>query len=259
MRTEANTTEFLGVQFANMGYQEVIVELGRLSEQDRFSYVVTPNVDHVVMLHDRVDTPARGEFREAYRSAAMRLCDSRVLQLLAKMKGIELEVVTGSDLTALLFLGGHLDGKKVAIIGADETMLGEMKERFKKIDLLQHVPPMGVLHNPEAIKEIEEFIASKACQYVLFAIGSPQSEIIAKRCLKASKCKGVALCVGASIEFILGRKLRAPVWMQNAHLEWAFRLITEPRRLWRRYLVSGPKIFQLFFEPAVTRFKNLKM
>jgi N-acetylglucosaminyldiphosphoundecaprenol N-acetyl-beta-D-mannosaminyltransferase len=57
--------------------------------------------------------------------------------------------------------------------------------------------------------------------------------------------QGVALCIGASIEFLLGRKTRAPRWMQMAGMEWIFRLLSEPRRLWRRYLFNGPRILSI--------------
>jgi exopolysaccharide biosynthesis WecB/TagA/CpsF family protein len=57
----------------------------------------------------------------------------------------------------------------------------------------------------------------------------------------------VALCIGASIEFLSGARRRAPRWMQRAGLEWAFRLLSEPRRLWRRYIVEGPRIFVIWY------------
>jgi exopolysaccharide biosynthesis WecB/TagA/CpsF family protein len=245
MLTERATTEFLGVDFANLDYEEVLAELDRLSQSDSFSFVVTPNVDHVVMLHEHKDKDIRKRFADAYSTAALRLCDSRILKLLAKFRGIELEVVTGSDLTAILFERGHLNGKKVAIIGGDAAMLPELRTRFPDINLVQHIPPMGVLKRPDAAKEIEIFLASSSCDYSLFVFGAPQSEIIANRCFHIGRSRGVGLCVGASMEFVLGRKSRAPVWMQNAHLEWAFRLMAEPKRLWRRYLAAGPKIFWL--------------
>jgi exopolysaccharide biosynthesis WecB/TagA/CpsF family protein len=167
------------------------------------------------------------------------------LELLARFRGIKLDVVTGSDLTAFLFGSGQLSGKKVGIIGGDEAMLPELLERFPDIELSQHIPPMGVLHKPDAAAEIEAFLATGACDYVLLAIGAPQSEIVARQCLKGGRTRGVALCIGASIEFVLGRKARAPLWMQRARLEWAFRVMSEPRRLWRRYFVLGPRIFRL--------------
>lgn len=242
MRTERRTTDFLGVEFANLSYTEVAAELGRLSQSDSFSYVVTPNVDHVVLLHEGQDELVRVRFQEAYKAAVLRLCDSRILELLARFRGTELDVVTGSDLTAFLFSSGQLSGKRVAIVGGDQAMLPDLNERFPDIELLQHIPPMEVLNKPVAVSTIEAFVASSACDYVLFTIGSPQSEIIAHECLAGGRCRGVALCVGASIEFVLRRKARAPVWMQQARLEWAFRLMSEPGRLWRRYLVNGPRI-----------------
>jgi exopolysaccharide biosynthesis WecB/TagA/CpsF family protein len=242
MRTDLTTTKFLEVDFADVTRDEVVTELDRLSRADRFSFVVTPNVDHVVMLHECEDEAVRQRFKEAYKAAAFRLCDSRILQLLAKMRGIELKVVTGSDLTAILFTRGHLIGKKVAIIGGDQAMLPELRALFPEVSFVQHIPPMGVLKNSHAAAEIEEFLATALCDYALFAFGAPQSEIVADLCAQGGRTRGVGVCVGASIEFVLGRKARAPTWMQRARLEWAFRLFTEPKRLWRRYLVIGPRI-----------------
>ena len=102
-----------------------------------------------------------------------------------------------------------------------------------------------MLQNPRAIDEIIAFIEQERAHYVLLAIGAPQSEIVAHKCLLAGNSAGVGLCIGASIEFLLDRKRRAPHWMQRLSLEWAFRLVSEPGRLWRRYLVTGPRIFVL--------------
>ncbi len=247
MLTKQSTIEYLGVEFANLSYGEVLAELDRLSQCASFAYVVTPNVDHLVMLHEGLDAGIRERFHAAYNAAALRLCDSRILQLLAKLRGIKLEVVTGSDITAQLFEGAHFNGKKVAIVGGDEATLPELHARFPDIDLVQHIPPMGVLKNQHAADEIEAFIAANPCHYVLLAIGAPQSEIVAAQCFKAGRSKGVGVCVGASIEFVLGRKARAPVWVQKAHLEWAHRLLNEPTRLWKRYLIKGPRILTLAF------------
>ena len=245
MHTDMNVTDFLGVDFANVTYEETVAELDRLSRSDSFSFVVTPNVDHIVMLHEHKNEDIRKRFGEAYRAAALRLCDSRILQLLAKFRGTELEVVTGSDLTAMLFEKGHLNGKKVAVIGGDEAMLPELRARFPEINLVQHVPPMGVLNRPDAANEIEAFVASTSCDYALFAFGAPQSEIVAKKCVQAGRSRGVGLCIGASIEFVLGRKARAPKWVRKLRLEWAFRMASEPKRLWKRYLIAGPIILRL--------------
>ena len=247
MRTDIARTpaRFLDIDFDGGAYEQVIHELDRLAQQDSFSFVVTPNVDHMLMLHPKAPTPATQLFGQAYAAAALRLCDSRILQRLARLHGVKLDVVTGSDLTAYLFQKGHLDGRTVAIVGGDAAMVPELHERYPDVRIVQHQPPMGVLQNPRAIDEIIAFIEQERAHYVLLAIGAPQSEIVAHKCLLAGKSAGVGLCIGASIEFLLDRKKRAPHWMQRFSLEWAHRLLSEPGRLWKRYLVIGPRIFVL--------------
>lgn len=245
MPTEPQTVRFLGIDFANMSYAQAASAVDQLSRLSRFSYIVTANVDHIVQLHEGQDEAVVSAFRTAYRDAYHRFCDSRVVQLLAQWRGVHLDVVTGSDLTAYLFNEGHLDGRKVALIGGDDSIRQDLQERYPAVDLEQHQPPMGLLKDPVACAQIVQFIEIGSFDVVLFAIGAPQSEIIAHQCHFSSQSRGVALCIGASIEFLLGRKARAPRWMQRARLEWAFRLLSEPRRLWRRYLLVGPRIFRL--------------
>lgn len=246
MLNKLNTTNFLGLAFVDATFGEVAAELDRLRDEGGVSLVVTANVDHVVMLRNQSPAdPYRERFARAYDAASLRLCDSRVLQALAYLKGIRLKVLTGSDLTEMLFRGGWFAGRKVALIGGDASMANDLKEQFPAVELSQHIPPMGILEKEHAIVEIEAFLKGGKWDYILFAIGAPRSEIIAHRIMRDEGVQGVALCVGASIEFLLGRKARAPKWMQKARLEWMFRLLTEPRRLWRRYLLAGPRILAI--------------
>lgn len=242
MSTELPTKNFLDIDFVDANYQQIAAQLDRLSEAKSFCFVTTPNVDHVVMLNPVQQDVIHQQFRNAYAAAAIRTCDSRVLQTLALFRGIRLQVITGSDLTAFLFEDGYFDGRKVALIGGDEAMLAELNARFLSVQIIQHIPPMGLLANEPAIETIITFIKLHKFNYILFAVGAPRSEIIAHRCASVGGAVGVALCIGASVEFLLGRKARAPRWVQSLRMEWAFRLLSEPRRLWRRYLVSGPRI-----------------
>ena len=73
----------------------------------------------------------------------------------------------------------------------------------------------------------------------------PQQEILGLRVAEAGGAGGTGLCIGASLDFLTGRKARAPLWMRKASLEWLHRLLSEPQRLWRRYLIEGPRIFLL--------------
>lgn len=242
MLSDLRTRNFLGLELVDATYPEVLATLDQLSREDHLSLVVTPNVDHVVMLDEEKQRGHGARFAGAYQAATLRLCDSRVLQAFASLRGVDLQVITGSDLTAQLFKGGWLDGRKVALIGGDESTSADLKAQFPAVMLSQHIPPMGVLDDEPAIARMADFLGGEDWHYILVTIGAPRSEIILHRFMESGGLRGVALCVGASIEFMLGRKARAPLWMQTARLEWAFRLATEPRRLWRRYLLAAPKI-----------------
>jgi N-acetylglucosaminyldiphosphoundecaprenol N-acetyl-beta-D-mannosaminyltransferase len=230
---------FVDLDFDLMPFEQALAETIRLSRGDTFTYIVTPNVDHVVQL----DSGARPAFNTAYDKATLRLCDSRILARLARLFGIRLPLVPGSDLVAALFDRGFKPDDRIAIVGGAKDMGNRLATRFPDLVFLHSCPPMGLLNNPNAMKAVEDDIIRSQAAFVLLAVGSPCSEIIASRCAQRGGGRGVALCIGASIEFILGDQIRAPLWMQKAGLEWAFRLITNPVRLWRRYLVEGPKIF----------------
>ena len=225
---------------------EAIGSVTALATSQRFTYVVTPNVDHVVKLHGDDDAPWRADFHRAYTAAERVYCDSRILALLADRRGIPLPVVAGSDLTAHLFAQVFAPTHRIAVIGGSAEMIAALLARFPTLSIQHHEPPMGLLANPSAQAQVVDFVRTAQADFTLFAIGAPQSEIIALRCLEDGGCRGVALCIGASIEFIIGAKQRAPLWMQRMKLEWLFRLASEPRRLWRRYLVEGPRIFALY-------------
>lgn len=246
-RSNQTSVRFLGVDIVPVDLTAAMKAIGKMARQDRFSYVVTPNVDHLVNLYPKQLEPKHQLFREAYDAADLTLCDSRILKALARLSGIDLTVVPGSDLTASLFDQQLASGDRVAIIGGDEKLLDDLKKLHPRPAYFQHVPPMGVLNKPDNMREIIHFVENIAADYILFAIGSPQSEIIAHQCAQSQKCRGVGLCIGASLEFITSAKKRAPQWMQAAGLEWAFRLMSEPRRLWRRYLVEGIRIFPIYF------------
>lgn len=243
MPIDAAKRPFLDIDFADLSFAQVLEEVERRAHAPRFSYIVTPNVDHVIKLRAADGNPVLAEFKQAYDSAILRTCDSRILKRLARLFGYHLPLVAGSDLTAALFAGRFRQGDKVAIIGGADTILPRLSRLCPGINFVQHLPPMGVLRNATAQSDIIRFVQECDANYVFFAIGCPQSEILALRCANAGSTQGVALCVGASIDFVLGDLKRAPVWMQKAGLEWLFRLLSEPGRLWRRYLVEGPRIF----------------
>lgn len=237
-RQRGPRASFLGLDFDLVDEASAIRTVLNLNQNPRFSYVVTPNVDHMVRLLRGEDT----RLTSAYDKAALCLCDSRILSAMAGLSRIKLPVVTGSDLTARL-LSPPRAFCGAAVIGGDEKLMGALRERYPDLAWVHHEAPRQILHNAKAQLEVVSFVENCPSTVFFFAIGSPQSELICALINGRQRASGVGLCIGASLEFLVGAKRRAPRWLQKIGLEWLFRLAREPARLWRRYLVDGPTIF----------------
>lgn len=209
--------------------------------------VVTPNVDHVVMLeHD----PA---FRAAYRAARLRLCDGQPLVLLSRLRGRPVpERVTGADLFLDVCAGAAARGLRVFVAGGMPDVLRQgveaLRARFPGLDVIGYSPPLAFEHT-EHDEDLQRRIAVAAPDLVMVCLGAPRAEIWAAE--QSERYAGVYLCVGAAIDFAAGARRRAPTWVQRLGLEWAYRLLQEPRRLWRRYLVQDRAFFRLAIRDLV--------
>lgn len=245
MPIERPTTHFAGVNFTDLNWAQAIAAIHSASNLSRFTTVITPNVDHVVRMDQLAGTPRGERYAVAVRDADFCLCDSRILARLARLRGVKLDVVPGSDLTASIF-ADHLEpGDRIAIIGGDAGTLAALAPITRGIKILQHIPPMGLVDNADAMNEAACFIRDANCRFIFAAVGSPQGEILLQQARQVGASSGVALSIGASIDFLTGRQTRAPRVVQKLGFEWVYRLLTEPKRLWRRYLVDGPRIFAI--------------
>lgn len=243
MRTERES--FLDVDFDVEPAGRLVSRIGAVTAETPFQFLVTPNVDHIVRLHRR-GTEVPG-LANVYATADYCICDSRVLALLAKWRGVNLPVLPGSDLTGIILDRLVARGDRVAIVGGDEDMLRSLRARYPDVEFVQHCPPMGLLRNASARREAADFIASQKARYAFICVGSPQQELIAAETATIAGGRGLALCVGASLDFLTGKEKRAPRLARRFGLEWAHRLLSNPKRMWRRYLVEGPEIFLLAY------------
>lgn len=244
MTSPDRTQEFLGLRFDRLDLGQALRALAARPAEAPFAYLVTPNVDHMVRLFDEGDDQ-RGRIWQAYRGADWCLCDSRILARLAALRGVRLPVVPGSDLAACLIEGGVLDGRRVAIVGGDGEAVAQLRRRFAQVRFVHHEPPFGLRHDEAAMAAAADFVAASQADFVFLSVGSPQQELLAAKIRENGRARGIGLCLGAAIDFLTERQKRAPVLLQRLHLEWAHRLAVDPRRLWRRYLVTGPRIFAL--------------
>lgn len=238
MPTLISRTRFINVDFDLMDMDAVLDRLREVSRGTALIYVVTPNVDHMVRLEK-----ATPEVQQAYRGADLTVCDSRIVRALASRSGIDLPIVPGSDLTRRILDDVVIPGDIIAVIGGDTALIRELQVRYPALQIVHHEPPMGLMRNVTARAAAAAFAASSGARFTFIAVGSPQQELIAGEMKNSGAAYGAALCIGAALEFVVDRKRRAPVFLQSLGLEWAHRLVSEPRRMWRRYLVEGPRIF----------------
>ncbi|RZI85814.1 MAG: glycosyltransferase [Rubrivivax sp.] len=211
-----------------------------------FEYIATPNVDHVVRTQ-------RLGCRDLYDDAWMSLCDSRVLATLALLLNVRFpSVIPGSDLTVKIFTDFLRDGDHVTIVGCDPENMRILREKYPNLVIHHHNPPMGFVSKPDAVRAAVDFVLQHPSRFVFLAVGSPQQEILA-RAIKKAGGVGLGLCIGASILFLTGGEKRAPKWVQAIGFEWTFRLLNNPGRLWKRYLVQNPVIFFLVFKQMLTK------
>jgi exopolysaccharide biosynthesis WecB/TagA/CpsF family protein len=107
---------------------------------------------------------------------------------------------------------------------------------------------MGFERDPAAFEAAVQFAIENPARLTVLAVGMPRQERLAAAIAASGRARGIGLCVGSALEFLVGAHRRAPVWMREAGLEWAFRLAHEPRRLARRYLVQCPPVFALLLQ-----------
>lgn len=235
---------FLGFRFAQGSREALTRRIETLSRQS-YGFVITPNVDFVT----RADQdPA---IKAVYDHAALQICDSRVLAKLAGMTGVALDVYPGSDLVADLLANNMMHN--IGIIGPSHDDWRTLVARFPKARTTFIASPGSMAVGSEAWSACLHDAADADWDILLVCFGSPKQERFADALAAFRQRPGVALCVGASIDFLTDRQRRAPVWMQKSGVEWLHRLMSNPARLWRRYLIDCPRIFRLVLREKAGR------
>lgn len=124
--------------------------------------------------------------------------------------------------------------------GVAERMAAVLKARYPKIEIAGCMTPPFRTMSPQEDSESTESIAATLPDIVWVGLSTPKQEFWMRD--HVGRIPGATLLgVGAAFDFWAGDVRRAPRWMHNSGLEWSYRLVTEPRRLWKRYLVLAPK------------------
>lgn len=222
-------------------------------EKLRGRYICVSNVHTTVMAHDNEN------YRNVQNSAALRIPDGKPLSVVSRKRGFkEAERVAGPDLMGELFEESPKSGLRMFFYGSTDDILSELKEKllekYPDIKIVgMYSPPFRKLTEEEDLRDIE-MINNTLPDIVWVGLGAPKQEVWMNR--HQGKINAVMIGVGAGFDYFAERIKRAPKWMQKMSLEWLYRLLQEPGRLFKRYFVTNTKFLYLVFKENIGGRKN---
>ncbi len=245
-----NTTKILNIDILSLTQKELLVRLDK-------GVLITPNVDHLVKLQ------RDEEFYEIYQQAEWVVCDSKILYLLSRLLKYPLpEAIPGSSFFTAYYMY-HKDNSdcKIFLLGAMEGVAQKAMERInEKVDrqivVGAYSPSYGFEEKDEENCAIYDMINQSGANVVLVGVGCPKQE----KWIFAHKDRmpevDLWMALGATIDFESGNVKRAPTIFQKLALEWFYRFLMEPKRMFKRYFVDDMLFFYYFAKQLLGIYKN---
>jgi len=242
-----NKVNICGVNIDNVSMAESIKLCEQFIDTGKPVYVVTPNVDHIVQLQrDK-------ELEDIYAQASLAIPDGMPLVWASKFLGTSLkEKVSGSDIFPMLCeLSAHR-GFRIFLLGGREDAAEQtaeiMKRKYKGLVVSGvYSPPFGFETDEKENDRIIDMIKDSDPDILFVGLGTPKQEKWIYKYYKQLNIP-VSMGIGATFDFISGIVKRAPKWMQKAGLEWLWRTVMEPGRLWKRYFMQDFKFLGIFIK-----------
>lgn len=236
--------KFMNTNIDNLTMAETLHEIDKLIQKKNCSYVVTPNVDHIVRLEKDE------ELQKVYKNASLILTDGKPLIWISKWYKTPIkEKISGSDLFPRVCQLAANKNYTMYLLGAAEdvadTAARNLMKKYPGLNIVgTYSPPFGFEKNEQEMNKIKTQIQDVHPDILIVGLGCPKQE---KFMYYHCKELGVPISfgLGASIDFEAGNIKRAPKWMSNHGLEWLYRFSKEPKRLFKRYFVDDLKIIQV--------------
>lgn len=232
------TCEIMGVNIVVTDMAKTISLIENQLEQWRGKYICVANVHTTVTAHEDAD------YRSIQNNAAMALPDGGPLSQFSRQQGYaEAQRVTGPDLMREILKLSAEKGWKHYFYGSTQetldTMRRKLEERYPGVQVVGMMSPPFRELTPQEDAAVVEEINAAAPDFVWVGLGAPKQE----RWMAAHEDRVHALMigVGAAFDYEAGNIQRAPMWMQKHNLEWLYRLLQDPKRLFKRYLNTNLK------------------
>lgn len=242
--------KLLNVRIDNLTTEELLAKLNK-------GVLVTPNADDI-MKHQHDE-----EFHNMAAQAEFSVCDSRIILLLARLRGLKLkEAIPGSsffpsyctyhanDVNCKVFLLGAKEGVAARAMKIINNRIG------REIIVGAYSPPFGFEKDLDECDKICEILRESGANSVLVGLGNPKQTKFIYKYKDKVPTVDVWMALGATIDFEAGNVRRAPKIYQKFAMEWLYRLMMEPKRMWKRYLVDDIPIFWLFIKQVLGIYKD---
>jgi N-acetylglucosaminyldiphosphoundecaprenol N-acetyl-beta-D-mannosaminyltransferase len=242
----------LGVELRCADTGQVAAELCESAAQGARGYVCVGNVHQYVLAHDHAD------MRGFLKGSLFNIFDSQVINWAARLRGAgKFRILRGLDLMTLLLEHCERSDVRIGFFGGSQHTLQRLADRvrvhYPKLKLVfAKAPPLLAYERITADAATAAEINAAKVQLLLVGLGCPKQE---KWMAVNAALPCLQVGVGAAFDFMAGTVKPSPPWVHRAGLEWLFRLISEPARLWRRYVVTN-SLFLLYFTSETLRGAN---
>lgn len=239
--------QLLNTEIDNISMEEALDRIDAMVQGRKPAYVVTPNLDHIVTIE------RDAYFREAYAHADLILADGKPLLWIAKARKTPIrEKISGSDLFPRLAELAANNGYTMFFLGAGEGIAAQaaekLKQQYQGLRIAGcYAPPIGFEQDRSAVHEIIQRVQTVKPDILVVGLGTPKQEKFLYRYYKQMGVP-VSLGLGASFDFIAGKRKRAPRWMSEHGLEWLYRTLQEPKRLAGRYVKDAVCILPILIK-----------
>ena len=239
-----NRRKFMNTYIDNISKKEAIEHIEYCINNRIIGQVITPNVDQIVRLE------WDDYFKKICENCELLLVDGHPLIWTAKLyKEPFKEKICGSDLMPELCSVASKKGYSIFILGAAPGVAQKAAEKLLKNNPGLKVagvysPPLGFENNKEEIDKINRILKESNADMLFVGMGVPKQDIFIYENMNIYQIP-MSFSIGGTIDFIAGEQKRAPQWMRKIGFEWFYRLIKDPKRMFKRYIIDDSKFFLL--------------
>ncbi|NEO32251.1 MAG: WecB/TagA/CpsF family glycosyltransferase [Symploca sp. SIO3C6] len=229
--------------------------MSELLRELKTGVVFTPNVDHLIKIQKDKD------FLQCYEIADYKVCDSQLILFTSYFLGSKIkERVAGSDLFPA-FCRYHKSNEeiKIFLLGAAEGVAARAQRNInakigRRIVVEAHSPSFGFEKNEEECLRIIEKVNNSGATVLAVGVGAPKQEKFIHKYKDQFQNIQIFMGIGATIDFEAGKFNRPPKFIRNLGMEWLYRLLSDPKRLWKRYLIEDLPFFWLILQQMLNKY-----